>query len=103
MAKVKVAELTDVPAGAIKQVKVAGKDDIALANIDGKIYAIRGICNHMGGPLGKGKLEGKVVTCPWHGSQWDVTTGKMVAFLTKLKDEPAYEVTVEAGGIFVDL
>ena len=49
---------------------------IALANVGGTIYAINNTCLHRGGPLGQGVLEGKMVTCPWHGWQFDVSSGK---------------------------
>jgi nitrite reductase/ring-hydroxylating ferredoxin subunit len=52
---------------------------IALFNVDGTFYALDGICPHQGGPLGKGTLAGCLVTCPWHGWQFDVTTGQHVA------------------------
>ena len=47
-----------------------------LFNVGGKFYALDGICPHQGGPLGKGSLTGCIVTCPWHGFQFDVTTGQ---------------------------
>jgi nitrite reductase (NADH) small subunit len=77
MAFEKAAKVSDIPAGAIKQVQVGGQL-IALANVGGTLYAIHNTCLHRGGPLGEGQLEGKVVTCPWHGWQYDVTTGKTV-------------------------
>jgi len=73
----RAAKASDVPAGTIRQVQVAGKS-IALANVQGKFYAINDVCVHRGGPLGQGELTDKVVTCPWHGWQYDVTTGKVV-------------------------
>jgi len=69
--------LAEVPAGTIKEVQVGGKP-IVLANVEGTLYAINGTCLHRGGPLGQGQLEGKILTCPWHGWQFDVTTGKAV-------------------------
>lgn len=54
---------------------VAGDQLIALYNINGVFYALDGVCPHAGGPLGKGKLTGCIVTCPWHGWQFDVKTG----------------------------
>src|SRR5208337_4332083 len=71
---VKVAEL---PPGSIRELQVEGRA-VAVANVGGKIYAINNTCLHRGGPLGQGLLEGKVVTCPWHGWQFDVTNGKVV-------------------------
>ena len=77
MALEKAADLSELPAGAIREVQVGGKP-VALANVGGTIYAINGTCLHRGGPLGQGVLEGTVVTCPWHGWQFDVITGKAV-------------------------
>src|SRR5260370_14026527 len=73
----KASSLAEIPEGSIKEVQVAGQP-IALANVAGTVYAINNTCLHRGGPLGEGLLEGKVVTCPWHGWQFDVTTGKAV-------------------------
>ncbi len=70
----KVAERKDVPPGTGKVVSVNG-NLIALFNVDGAFYAIDNTCLHRGGPLGEGFLEGKVVTCPWHGWRYDVATG----------------------------
>ena len=43
-----------------------GRTRIALTHRDGEFGAISGVCNHVGGPLGQGTLEGDYVTCPWH-------------------------------------
>jgi nitrite reductase/ring-hydroxylating ferredoxin subunit len=77
MAFERVAKLADIAVGTVKEVQVGGQA-IALANVAGLVYAISNTCLHRGGPLGEGQLEGKVVTCPWHGWQYDVTTGKAV-------------------------
>jgi 3-phenylpropionate/trans-cinnamate dioxygenase ferredoxin component len=71
---VKVARRDEIPEGTGKTVEAAGKP-IALFNAGGKFYAIHNTCLHRGGPLGEGDLDGTVVTCPWHGWQYDVTTG----------------------------
>jgi len=70
---VKVAQVSDLQPGAGKVVMVKDRA-IALFNVDGTFYAIDNICLHRGGPLGEGELEGCVVTCPWHGWQYDVKT-----------------------------
>jgi nitrite reductase/ring-hydroxylating ferredoxin subunit len=70
-------KVSDLPAGTIKTVQVGGKA-LAVANVGGAIYAISNTCLHRGGPLGEGQLAGNAVTCPWHGWQFDVTTGKAV-------------------------
>ena len=71
---VKVARRDEIADGSGKTVEVAGKK-IALFNAAGNFYAIADSCVHRGGPLGEGELEGTLVTCPWHGWQYDVTTG----------------------------
>src|SRR4029077_1120636 len=76
MGFVLAAKTGDVPPGTIREVEVEGKA-VALANVDGQFHAINGVCLHRGGPLGDGPLEGSVVTCPWHGWQYDVRTGKV--------------------------
>ncbi len=73
--KTLLASVKDVPekAGII----VRGPDDleIALFKIDGQIYALDNRCPHMDGPLGEGEIEGGMVTCPWHGWQFEEDTG----------------------------
>jgi nitrite reductase/ring-hydroxylating ferredoxin subunit len=56
--------------------RVAEGRMVAIANVDGTLHAIDGLCPHQGGPLGTGGLCGTVLTCPWHGWQFDVTTGR---------------------------
>ena len=51
-------------------------EEAAVYNIDGAFYATGNACTHTGGPLSEGDLAGQVVTCPLHGSQFDVTTGR---------------------------
>ena len=65
----------DCPPGSAVEC-VAGDRIVALFNVDGAFHALDGICPHQGGPLGKGMLTGCVVTCPWHGWQFDVTSGQ---------------------------
>ena len=76
MGFVRAAKVGDLPPGTIREFQVEGKS-VALANVDGQFHAIDGICIHRGGPLGDGVLEGAVVTCPWHGWQYDVRTGRV--------------------------
>ena len=73
----KVAEIQSLLRGQGKKFNVGGKR-IALFNIEGTYYAIDDTCTHKGGPLSEGKIEGSNVTCPWHGSIFDVTTGEVV-------------------------
>jgi len=73
----KVGELED---GAMKVVNAAGRE-VLLARVGDKYYAADSHCPHMGGELSQGKLEGTVVTCPRHGSQFDLSDGRVVRWL----------------------
>src|ERR1700722_14567262 len=79
----------------------AGERVIALFNVDGAFHALDGICPHQGGPLGEGDLAGCVVTCPWHGWQFDVRTGQNQ--LSTRIVQPRFPVRVEDDAIWVDL
>ena len=96
--KVRVASVADVPAGTAREVYAAGRI-IALFNVEGTFHALDGVCPHQGGPLGQGILEQQVVTCPWHGWQFDVTTGRHL--LNSQIGQPRLEVQVEGDNIFV--
>ena len=78
MAFVRAARKDEIPVGSIREFQVDGKT-MAISNIEGKFYAISNTCLHRGGPLAQGELKGKIVTCPWHGWQYDATTGKVAA------------------------
>ena len=97
---VKVADLSEVPPGEMLLVDLEG-DEVALANVDGTVYAIGDACTHMGGRLSQGLLEGTTVTCPLHAGQFNVATGAVV---TGPPDEHVrcYRVQVnESGEILV--
>jgi|ERR1043166_4758978 nitrite reductase/ring-hydroxylating ferredoxin subunit len=100
MALERAARVSEIPPGSIKEVQVGGKP-VALANVSGKFYAINNTCLHRGGPLGQGQLEGNVVTCPWHGWQFDVTTGKAV--LNPSAEVGCLRAEVQGDEIYVDL
>ncbi|MGH7256197.1 MAG: Rieske (2Fe-2S) protein [Nitrospirales bacterium] len=69
-----VARVGDIPPGQAKIVRVHDKS-IAVFNVEGTFYAIYNLCPHEGGPLGKGRLKGCVVSCPWHDLKFDVRSG----------------------------
>lgn len=77
---IEVAKTKDLSDGMMKLVLADGKD-ILLARISGRFYATAGRCPHMGGLLSKGKLQGTVVTCPVHGSRFDIKDGKVVRWV----------------------
>ncbi|PYQ13032.1 MAG: hypothetical protein DMH00_05290 [Acidobacteria bacterium] len=72
--RVKIAVRSEVPSGTGRVVVALGRV-LALFNLEGSFYAVDNSCPHRGGPLGEGFLNGCVVTCPWHGWQFDVRTG----------------------------
>src|SRR6266567_2162726 len=91
---VTVARVDDVPPGTLRTVQ-ANCDEATLAHCDGGIYATQAHCVHLQGPLGEGHLEDCVLTCPWHGWQYDVRTGENEFDLAiQLR---TYDVQVEAG------
>ena len=98
--KVRIADVDQVPEGTAAEF-VAEDRIIALFHVDDQYYAMDGVCPHAGGPLGEGALTETVVTCPWHGWQFDVTTGQHC--LNERFCHPTYPVTVEADGIYVEL
>ena len=100
MGFVRTIKLGELPPGTIREFQIEGKA-IAIANVAGKIYAINNICLHRGGPLAQGPLEGKIVTCPWHGWQYDVTTGKIVQNPAAGVD--CYATELRGQDVFVDV
>ena len=74
----KVAKAAEIPVGSSKVVEAGGKT-IAVFNCEGRFYAIENTCKHRGGPLGEGRVAGKTVSCPWHGWEYDVTSGECTA------------------------
>ena len=97
---VKVAETEEILPGKMKKIMLEDKA-VLIANVNGNYYAIAGRCTHRGGDLSKGSLDGNIVTCPLHGSKFDVTTGKAISgpkialLRFKTDDEPIYEVKIE--------
>lgn len=90
---VSVGKVGEVPPGQVKQLELGDGTKVCLANVGGTFYAIGGECTHQGGPLGEGELDGTVVTCPWHGSKFDVTSGAVVGPPAR-KAEPKYDIQI---------
>ncbi len=103
----KVAETQEIPSGKTKIVNF-GAEEVLVANVDGKFYAIGNVCTHEGGKLSQGNLQGTTVTCPRHKAQFDVITGKVVSapkmlFMhPKINDAPTYAVKVEGTAILLE-
>ena len=94
----KVATKSEITPGNAKKIEVGGAE-IALFTIAGTFCAIEDTCLHRGGPLSEGSVEEKVVTCPWHGWQYDVTTGTCLT--NPAVSQKKYEVKVEGDDVLV--
>ena len=79
-----------------------GKTRIAVTFQNGSFAAISGVCNHVGGPLGQGRLDGEYVVCPWHYWKFDRQSGQGEAGYEQ-DHVPAYATKVENGRLYVDL
>lgn len=95
-----IAKTADLPLGASLECVFEDKI-IAIFNVDGKVHALDGVCPHQGGPLGKGRLNGCVVTCPWHGWQFDVTTGQHR--LNPKYSHPRYDARIVGDEIQIEI
>ena len=73
-----VGKVSDVAPGGLLAIDVEGKR-VAVANVDGRFFAIGDSCTHRGCSLSEGELSGTVVMCPCHGGQFDLTDGEVVA------------------------
>jgi len=83
--------------GGLATVK-SGDKEILLAKVDGKIHAIDNACGHLAYPLNDGKLDGHVVTCPWHFARFDVRTGEVVSAGIDFENLKPLEIQVSADG-----
>ena len=97
---VKVASKSEIPPGSAKKVEVGGAE-VAIFNIDGNFCALEDMCAHRGGPLSEGSVEGSVVTCPWHGWQYDISSGGCLTNPSAVQTK--YQVKVEGDDILASL
>ncbi|MBA7482372.1 Biphenyl 2,3-dioxygenase, ferredoxin component [subsurface metagenome] len=112
---VEVGKTNELENGAMKEVLTEGRE-ILLARVGDDYYAADNRCPHMRGKLSRGKLEGTIVTCPVHGSQFDLKSGEVVRWLKgsgllskigKALKSPqplkTYNVTVTGDGVLVEI
>ena len=108
MAFMKAAVAADVPEGKTFGADVGGTP-VLLARVDGQVYAASDRCTHRGGTLSKGSFADGVVTCPRHGSRFDVRTGeclsgpKILMFKGTADDIQTYPVMTEGDDVMVDV
>ncbi|WP_299621492.1 Rieske 2Fe-2S domain-containing protein [uncultured Tateyamaria sp.] len=89
---VEVARTSAMREGYAKITRLSNGDRVAIFLMDGKLSAISNACAHQNGPLGEGKIIDCLVTCPWHGFQYDVRSGRSPAPFTEMV--PTYRVRV---------
>lgn len=76
--------------------------EILIVNLNNQIYGLDGRCTHAGAPLAEGTLDGEILTCPWHGSQFNVTNGSIVRGPTE-KPLNVYSCKLREGFVFIDI
>jgi len=115
MAKHIVGPVSELPVGARKIIEINGRS-IGVFNIHGNYHALRNSCPHQLAPLCRGHItgttlpsqpgeynwgrDGEIIRCPWHGWEFDLTTGQSIFNPHKMRVK-TYEVTVERGGELV--
>ena len=112
---VEAGKTSEFKAGTKKKVLIQGHE-ILLAKVGDSYYAIGNRCAHMGGDLSAGKLEGTIITCPRHGSQFDVRDGTNIRWmkgagfgaavgkvLKSPRPVPKYNVRVEGDTISIEV
>ena len=109
MSKHIVGRASELPPGSRRIVEAEGRS-IGVFNVNGSYYALRNSCPHQAAPLCRGTVtgttlpskpgeyiwarEGEIVRCPWHGWEFDITSGQSVFNPHKLRVK-TYKVTVE--------
>lgn len=116
MAEHNAGPLSDFPPGSHKVVRL-GRIEVGIFNVDGTLHALPNVCPHQFGPLCAGTVagttacsaatnwqfawvrDGEIVTCPWHGIEFDIATG--VSLVTNRLRVRTYEVRVVDGEVMV--
>jgi len=96
----KVATQSDLPGPNQAREFSCGHKMICVANVNGEISAMENICQHRGGPLGQGVIEGGKLICPWHGWAWDPKTGQTQMPGAKVA---VYAVKIEGQDVLVEI
>ena len=81
---------------------IIGRTKIALSYHNGQFGAVSGVCNHVGGPLGEGRLEGDFIVCPWHNWKFNCVTGQGEPGYEE-DHVPRYELREENGHLFINM
>jgi nitrite reductase/ring-hydroxylating ferredoxin subunit len=98
---IKLCDKSVLEVGEFRSFKVRGAEFLAL-NVSGKIYCLDGRCTHAGAPLAEGNLEGEVLTCPWHYSQFNIASGEVLHGPAQ-KPLKTYRVEEKENAYYIDL
>lgn len=104
---VELAKVSEIPEGGMIM-KEHGGQQVMLAKIAGKVYAMNDICTHEGAPLNEGQLDGDgkspyFLTCPWHEAHFDIRTGKVYQDTPWATDTETHKVRVKREDVYVAL
>jgi nitrite reductase (NADH) small subunit len=91
---IRAARRSEIPEGSGRCISIGGCT-VALFHANGEFYAVENSCKHQGGPLGDGEVYGTHVVCPWHGWEYDFSTGcniddpsmKLTCFAVRIEDD----------------
>jgi len=83
MKKVKIGTLADFPQGKLRIIRAEGVM-VVVNHTESGFCAVENRCPHLGFPIGLGQVEGNVITCPFHGSKFDMCTGENLDWVTSL-------------------
>lgn len=98
---IKVSSLDLIPSGTMKQFFVK-EHEILIININGRFYGLSARCAHAGAPLAEGTLDGEILTCPWHYSQYKITDGTVIRGPAERNLE-TFAVIVKDDYLFIDV
>lgn len=96
--------LVDLPMGQIRRVTIRSEVLLLCRTDAGSVHAVGDLCTHDDGPLGEGRLIGRLIECPRHGAQFDVTDGRAVrmpaaapipTFPVRIADDGWIEIEVD--------
>jgi nitrite reductase/ring-hydroxylating ferredoxin subunit len=107
MPLVKACNTSDVSPGGLKFVNAGGKD-LVVANVDGNFYVMDNWCTHEQGNLSEGEINNNVLTCPEHGAQFAVTSGKVLGGPDggppdSISPEKTYKVKIQGNDVIIDI
>lgn len=103
MPRVRVAQLAELPEGGALGVEAGGMR-IALAAVEGEVYAFADNCSHREFPLSLGEVDPRActITCEWHGAAFDLRTGAPTC-LPATRPIAVYPASIEDGAVWVEI